>query len=201
MALYGRWLLYASFLTDANLYHVLDHIDDDLAATAHAAGCPCCDGRLHRADYPRKPRAGPAVLGSGYDRRRSFCCSRQGCRDRVTPPSVRFLGRKVFLGAVVVLLSALRHGATAVRLGKLRKYIGVSRRTLDRWRLWWQEAFAHSAFWRQAMGRFAPPPPEMATLPASVLARFAGDESGRLVAALRFLSPITTGSAPSGMAF
>ena len=151
--------MYARLLGDASLYDLLDRIDADLAATAGAAGCPLCDGRLHHADFPRKPRAGPGCLGSGYERRWSFCCARQGCRHRVTPESVRFLGRKVFLGTVVVLLSALRHGVTAVRLGKLRKHIGVSRRTLDRWRRWWQEAFADSVFWRQAMGLFASPPP------------------------------------------
>lgn len=192
--------MYARLLSDTSLYDLLDRIDADLAAAAHATGCPLCDGRLHHADFRRKPRGCRGNLGSSYERRWSFCCARHGCRHRVTPESVRFLGRKVFLGTVVVLLSALRHGVTAVRLGKLRKYIGVSRRTLDRWKRWWQEAFARSPFWRQAMGLFAPPPPETGTLPASLLARFAGADSTRLVAALGFLSPITTGSALSGMA-
>ncbi|NLS97786.1 MAG: hypothetical protein GXX96_37065 [Planctomycetaceae bacterium] len=35
---------------------------------------------------------------------------RDGCRKRTTPLSVRFLGRKVYLGAVVVLVAAMRQG-------------------------------------------------------------------------------------------
>jgi hypothetical protein len=40
---------------------VVDHlfsVDQDVAETARRQGCPC-GGRLHRADYPRKPRVGP----------------------------------------------------------------------------------------------------------------------------------------------
>jgi hypothetical protein len=36
-------------------------------------------------------------------------------RKRRTPPSFRFLGRKVYLGVEVVLISAMRQGATAAR--------------------------------------------------------------------------------------
>ena len=42
--------------------------------------------------------------------RLSFCCDRDGCRKRVTPPSVRFLGRKVFLAVAVILISAITKG-------------------------------------------------------------------------------------------
>jgi hypothetical protein len=41
----------------------------------------------------------------------SLCCSRDGCRRRMTPPSVRFLGRRVYLGAVLVLVSAMQQGS------------------------------------------------------------------------------------------
>src|SRR6266478_7977922 len=53
-------------------------------------------------------------------------------RKRRTPPSFRFLGRKVFLGAVAVLVSAMRQGATAER--QLCELVGVGRRTIARWR-------------------------------------------------------------------
>lgn len=98
---------------------------------------------MHRASFPRKPR-GPAALPAGYDRRHSFCCAVDGCRKRVTPLSVRFLGRRVFTGAVVVLVSALRHGLTPPRVRRLREALGVSRRTLERWCVWWCETFAAS---------------------------------------------------------
>ena len=83
-------------------------VDQDLAQTTRQKGC-ACGGRLHRANYPRKPR-GADDLPPDYACRFSFCCACDGCRKRVTPPSVRFLGRKVYLFAVVVLVSAMRQG-------------------------------------------------------------------------------------------
>jgi hypothetical protein len=115
----------------------------------------------------------------------------------VTPPSVRFLGRKVYLGAMVVLVSAMRHGATPPRAERLRELFGVSRRTLARWRT----AFSASPFWKAARGHLRRPA-DPGRLPLSLLEAFAlDDERERLVAALRFLAPITSGSAPNGQAF
>jgi hypothetical protein len=46
--------------------------------------------------------AGPARLGREHDQRFSFCCAVDGCRSRATPPSLRFLGPKVYIAAIVV---------------------------------------------------------------------------------------------------
>jgi hypothetical protein len=35
-----------------------------------------------------------------------------GCRSRTTPPSLRFLGRKVYLATIVVLVSMMQYGVT-----------------------------------------------------------------------------------------
>ncbi len=191
--------MYQSVLADVRLYELLLRLDQDVARSTQAEGCRWCGGRLDRANYPRKPRGGPADLGPEYGLRLSLCCDREGCRGRVTPASVRFLGRRVYLGAVVVLVSAMLNGPTPRRVAKLRELLGVSERTLRRWQSWWRTAFAESAFWKAAAGRFATP---VATggLPLSLLDRFAGDERDRLVAALRLLSPITTRSARVAMA-
>jgi hypothetical protein len=181
-------------MTDATLYGVLQQIDEDLAATARGAGCPC-GGVLHSARYPRKPRGGPAALGAAYGKRLSFCCAVEGCRHRTTPPSARFLGRKVYLGAVVVLATALRHGPTPWRLRRLRELFGVSARTLARWRDFWRVAFAQSAFWRGASGRFVPPV-AAAGLPGALLERFTGAQPLALM--LAFIAPITTTSYAGG---
>jgi len=103
------------------MYHDLPHaarfwsflltIDQDLAETARKKACPC-GGRLHCANYLRKPRGTPVQLPEPCRVRLSFCCDRDGCRKRVTPPSVRFLGRKVYLGAVIIVISAMRQGPT-----------------------------------------------------------------------------------------
>jgi hypothetical protein len=184
--------LYTTLLTDATLYTALIAIDQDLATTAQAGGCRRCPGRLHHGDYPRKPRGGPATLPVAYDRRTSFCCAR--CRKRLTPPSVRFLGRRVYLAAVVVLACVLRQGPTPTRARRLCALLGVSADTLARWHRWWRDAFVHTAFWKAARGRFAQPVDE-ADLPRDLLARFPGEAVTPLVALLRFLSPLTTPSA------
>ena len=76
-------------------------------------------GMLHSARYPRKPRGGLDDLGPDYATRLSFCCAVDGCRRRTTPPSVRYLGRRVYLGAVVVLVTAMtrRHHRDRGRRG------------------------------------------------------------------------------------
>jgi len=82
----------------------------DAAIVERAAKEPCrdCGGPLYRGDYPRKPRGGLlAIAAEAFGRRFSLCCGRDGCRHRVTPPSVRFLGRRVYVGAVVILVSAV----------------------------------------------------------------------------------------------
>jgi hypothetical protein len=132
--------LCSSLLTDERFYHVLERIDAELAATARSGICPC-GGMLHSARYPRKPRGGPAGLGAENEKRFSFCCAEDGCRARTTPPSERSRGRRVYLGAVVVLATALQHGAPPARLARLRATLGVSARTLARWRVWWRETF------------------------------------------------------------
>jgi hypothetical protein len=105
--------LYRELLADARFHNLLLALDRDLAAAARAKGCVRCGGVLHSARFRRKPRGSPAGVDEGYDQRLSFCCATDPCRKRTTPASFRFLGRKVFLGAMVVLVSALRHGSTS----------------------------------------------------------------------------------------
>lgn len=169
---------------------LLPRIDADLATKAQAAGCPVCGGRLDVANYPRKPR-GADGLGDDYDVRASFCCAEDGCRRRRTPPSVRFLGRKVYLGVVVVLASALARGPTKTSVTKLSAVLGITRRTLARWCRWWSTTFATSRFWEGLRGRFVPAV-DVTTLPASVLARITAGDEPPVVALLELLAPIST---------
>jgi len=176
-------------LEDTKLFQVLQRFDEDLAAQIRSAGCPVCGGRLDRADYTRKPRGGP----DGHERRLSLCCAVEGCRKRATPPSARFLGRKVYLGAMVILATAMQQGVTPPRLSHLQDLLGVSRRTLRRWRVWWAEIFGRSPFWRSAQGRLARPV-ERDRLPLALLEAmgWAVDQSKTLIRLLRFIVPITT---------
>lgn len=176
-------------LQDPKLYCFLLLIDQDLAAQAQVAGCGC-GGVLHSARYPRKPRGAPRSLLDQYRSRLSFCCA--ACRRRTTPQSVRYLGRRVYLAAVVLLVSAMRNGLTATGEQRLAQSLLVPRRTLERWRVWWLEQFVRTSFWKGACARFVPPVPT-AALPASLLARFRGEDlSHQLIQTLRFLSPLST---------
>ena len=186
--------MYAALLADGRFYDLLQQFDHDLAAEQRAGGCPHCGDVLHSARYLRKPRGFIGHLDPDYSLRPSFCCAREGCRKRATPPSLRFLGRKVYLGAVVVLISALRYGVSPARMRYLEKRIRVNRRTVMRWRKWWGEQFIATPFWRAASSRLMPPV-EATQLPASLLARFAGAIQDRLIAVVRFIAPLTTQSA------
>jgi hypothetical protein len=116
-------------------------------------------------------------------------------RRRTTPASVRFLGRRVYLGVVVVLPSAMSAGVTDRRATQLAQSLPVPRRTLERWRHWWLDGFVHSAFWSAAQARFMPAV-ERAALPASLLERFIGETlSARLILLLQFLRPLSTRAA------
>jgi hypothetical protein len=190
----GETAMDQALLTDPRFHRLLLGFDQDLAATARAAGCPRCRGVLHSARFVRKPRAMPAGLGEEFRQRLSFCCAIEGCRKRITPPSLRFLGRKVYWAAVLVLVSVMQQGATPVRVRRLEELVGVRRRTVSRWRVWWRETLVRTAFWRSARGTLRTQV-GLAALPASLLERFAGDLATRLLALLRFLGPLTGGTA------
>jgi hypothetical protein len=100
----------------------------------------------------------------------------------------------VYLGAVVVIATVLRHGITPVRMERLRALFGVSAKTVKRWRVFWQEAVAASDFWMLEQARFMPPI-AASTLPMALLARFVGTGCEPLTELLRFISPLTTHSA------
>lgn len=181
-------------LQSVGFWVFLFSIDKKFATEACEAGCPC-GGRLHRADYPRKPRGGPKGLPREYMYRLSFCCNRERCRKRVTPPSVRFLGRKVYFAAVVILVAAMRQGPTPRRVQELRRLFGdVDARTIARWQVFWREQFPQTSFWKVARGQLALLA-ELATLPLALLAAFFrnGDPNPRenWKRLLVFLSPIT----------
>lgn len=183
--------MYHELVRDASFWTFLFTVDEDLAATRRKQGC-ACGGKLHCANFPRKPRGGGADLPESYGYRLSFCCERDGCRKRTTPPSVRFLGRKVFLGAVVVLVAAMRQGASPRRVRELTELFGVDRRTVERWCTFWREHFPQTRFWKGVRGRFLLSR-AAADLPRVLCEAFirradAQEDWGQL---LRFLSPIT----------
>jgi len=181
-----------SFLSDSRFYQLLFRMDQALAADVQAGGCCFCGGVLHSARYPRKPRGLRSALDKSYETRLSFCCAVDGCRRRNTPPSVRFLGRKVYLGTIVVLLTALQHGLTDKRRRAVIERLDVPAQTLARWRHWWQEMFPVSRCWRAEQSHFIPPI-NPGQLPGALLGRFTGSTlSQRLGQMLLLVCPVST---------
>lgn len=171
-----------ALLSDQPFFFMLFAIDQAWANLAGEGRCPACGGPLHKANYPRKPRGGPPGSESCLNIRFSFCCGREGCRKRFTPPSVRFMGRKVYLAAVVILQPANSF---------------VPTRTLASWRAWWREHVAPGSFWKEAKGLLVAVlsqagDPSIDDPPATLLHRFRGDLASRLVSTLRFLCPLST---------
>ena len=178
-----------SLLQDEKLHRLQEKVDQDLAEEAREGGCQYCGSKVHRADYERKPRGGPEE----WDKRDSFCCAKDGCRRRLTPPSVRFLGRKIYVGVVVVLISAMQHGLKPGRVKVLGETLGIDVRTLQRWREWWLSTFVASPFWKQAKARFMSPLDER-KMPLSLVNAFGQPAREKVLELLKFLTPITTES-------
>jgi hypothetical protein len=175
-----------ALLQDPKFFRLLLRIDEELAGEARAVGCSC-GGVLHRANYPRKPRACLNEVRSEFRWRYSFCCNR--CRRRTTSRSVRFLGRRVYLALAVVLLPTRQAGPTAAG-ARVATALDVPVRTLHRWRHWWCQQLPLTAFWQVAAARFMPPV-ATARCPASLLECFAGNAADQLLRLLVFLTPVT----------
>jgi hypothetical protein len=177
-----------SVLHEPAFFALLLRIDQDHAAEVCSQRCPC-GGPLHQSNYERKPRGGLVCCGAD-SLRLSFCCGI--CRRRCTPRSVRFLGRRVYWGAMVVLATALCSGLNLRRGQQLSEQLGAPVRTIRRWREWWLTRFTASAFWLDLKGRFLPPiaAPE---LPAALLRRAAAvDDASALTTVLRWITPLST---------
>lgn len=172
-----------SILGDYQFFQILVAIDKGIAEKARKGGCPFCGGVLDSANYPRKPRGyaenEDAVV------RLSFCCRKAGCRKRTTPESVRFLGRKVYSGLVVVL---------AAFEPVVQVALGLCRQTLSRWKAYWAGVLRmENPFWKSRRGLF--PPGFEAGDSAEAIVRFFESQKAEIretaQAVLRFFSPLS----------
>jgi len=191
-----------SILQSPKQYQHLKRIDEDIAAKYALTPCRKCrprrrkPGTLHRSNYTRKPRGFAAGKEPATCMRDSFCCSAEGCRKRTTPPSVRFMKSRLYLGVVVALVAAMRHGPNAVRMKVLEDHLGVDRTTVARWCRWWREDFVDTPFWK-GFRRMLVPRPDATLLPGSLWERWGRTRAGMLEM-LKALGPITTATGPDG---
>ena len=120
-------------------------IDSILARKVQSEGCPKCGSQLDVSNYERKPRGLEDSSSSVVHYRFSYCCRKDGCRKRVTPPSVRFLGRKVYVGVVLILAMS--------REWIEKTTLVICRQTLGRWKEFWRTVLKISNwFWKNAKG-------------------------------------------------
>lgn len=181
--------MYADILALSELYELLLRMDRGLAEQARQSGCEYCGGPLHSANYRRRPRGIPdeLQLDPEFELCFSLCCSIEGCRRRHLAPSVRFLGRRVYIGVVVLLVAAMRQGPTPRTVRRLQMLVGADRRTIERWCRWWKESLPRTTSWRRGRGHFDRPVEEV-RLPQSLIERFREPMLDRVVGTLKFLS-------------
>jgi hypothetical protein len=183
----------------SEFFEGLTAIDAEIAARVARTGCVFCRGPLHRGDYARKPRGGLiGAAAEAFAQRFSLCCGRDGCRRRATPPSVRFLGRRVYVGAIVIIASVV--ALTSAVSSAARRATGIPPRTARRWIRWWRDAFPSTSVFIALAARIMPAV-DRRDLPASILERFVGDAHVRVRSLLGWLAPITTSSVVDGARF
>ena len=176
-------------------FALLEEEDARIARQVAAARCPYCGEPLHRSDYDRKPRGAViAPAGEAFVRRFSLCCGGEGCRKRTLPPSLRFLGRRVYLGAVVIVASVLAQALTSA--AEIRRTTGVPARTTRRWLGWWRGPFLSTGVFLGLRARLIGV--EVAALPASILERLPGTWKERTRTLLDLLAPIPVRPVPNG---
>jgi hypothetical protein len=174
----------------------LTAIDAAILARVGSERCRFCGGPLHRGDYARKPRGGlVAAAAEAFATRFSLCCGWEGCRRRATPPSVRFLGRRVYAGAVVIVASVVGLAHKSARA--TTRATAVPARTTRRWLRWWRGPFVITAVFVELAARLVPAVDRL-RLPTSILERLAVGASDRVQRMLGWLAPITTTTAVDG---
>lgn len=109
-----------------------------------------------------------------------------------------FLGRRVYLGAVIVLASALGQGLSTQRRAVPQRF-GLSERTWLRWRRWWRESVPSTRHWIAIRALLAQPIDPHA-LPGALLdALTATDARSKLSQTLLLLLPFSTRTTHSSM--
>lgn len=164
----------------SNFFQSLYDLDKKAFQEMKAIPCSKCGGKLDTANIPRKLRGKP----EGMTIRFGLCCRKEGCRERIWPPSLRFLGRKVY-SAWTIMLAIDFH-----------QFLGLSppipRRTLVRWRNFWRDQLAeNSPFIRRARAHGTLPIPQPGESPKGILEAFGFPNFKSWMPALKFFTRVT----------
>jgi hypothetical protein len=185
--------MFDQFTFSREFFATLEALDRAIALRVAANRCPVCGGPLHAGNFPRKPRGALiAPEGEAFLVRFSLCCGREGCRRRATPPSLRFLGRRVYLGVVVIVASLVAQALGAADA----QATGVPRRTTRRWRSWWSGPFLTKEVFLAIRARLVGV--DVGEIPRSIVERLPGALAEQVRTMLHLLAPLTTGSVLDG---
>jgi hypothetical protein len=186
-------------LRDAAFFSLLLEADWRVLEACQALGCPHCGGRLDRSDYLRKPRGEPEGVPADFSVKFSLCCSVDGCRRRLTPASVRYLARRVYVGVAVLLVAAAMQGPSPARVKRLSQAFGMAPRTARRWLEWWQTSFAESALFKSLRGLMCRRV-SAEQLPRALLEAVQQERPCQTaLKALELLGPLTSATAPGAL--
>ncbi len=177
-------------LQKAKIFQVLYLIDEEIAERQRLEACPFCGSPLHYSNYLRKPRGGPDNLPEELLIRHSFCCAKEECRKRVLPVSCRFWNRKVYWGAVILVIMTLQQNRTeGYSAGKLMKLFAISRQTLKRWLDYFRQIFPSSSIWQRIKGHIGIEisPNDLPKVVVLFFIKQAESEQRGLINSLRFL--------------
>lgn len=155
-------------LRNPDFYRRLIEIDRSYALMIKNKGCPKCgEDSLNFANYERKPRGTLGEVPSEFSLRFSLCCGRDGCRTRVTPRSVRFVGRKVYVSTAILFIVTKSKPILKWRLKDICKLLCVSHAAARFWISAFRESFDVRNKLARALGGIFPALPEsnqMATI-------------------------------------
>ncbi len=183
--------MYHPLLTDARFHNSLFDLDRLIAEQFRHSQCPLCFGNLNQSNFPRKPRGVPEETDPDYHIRFSLCCSTDGCRKRFTPPSMRFLSRKVYSSVVIIILFLLKPETDESRIETINTLLGstLSVETLRRWRQFWTKDVPQTHTWK----RLAFSSAHAQNLPVSLLTLFEQTARQALIMGLKLILPLTAG--------
>lgn len=136
-----------------SFFVLLRALDEKISGEYLDGVCPQCGGPLHRASYQRKG-VGAAPLQEGGAReatRYGLCCGH--CRCRQLPPSVMFLGRRVYMYPAILLATMMCQGRRSSRTKLyLRRHLGVDGKTIKRWVEYFRDGFVRTKSWQRVRG-------------------------------------------------
>ena len=183
--------MYHPLLTDARFHNILFDLDRLIAEQVRQELCRSCHGNLHQSHFPRKPRGVPEGTDPDYATRFSYCCGTDGCRKRFTPPSMRFLSRKVYSSVVILLIFLLKPETDESRIETINQLLGttLSVETLRRWRHFWTKDLPKTHTWR----RLPVHQSHSQTLPMSLLALFHETGKQSVIMGLKLMLPLSAG--------